>query len=532
MHNHFFQFPKHEMMIGDEPFEQNVNPLIFKIYGSLTLFLCAITILGDILLILYFLQKTTGTSNKLYMTLIVTDFVIALSGLFISYDIISYSTMKVEITVGNIPDFLIYNQLPEKEPKIVRFVNSFVYGVGSRLSPMTNCITAVIRAYVIIRPFSQVNINLVISFAMAYCGVLSVVMGVAIIAGMIVCTDMYFVCEPTMNITNPTYATALFVGIPFAVPCIPVFLSCVIIVCHRFYHKSLSANNNMKKSTVTVMILSLVFLICNGSFVFYSLYYMEYVIGEINLLDIGLFYGLKTFSVFVNSSANCIILIARSSGIKVFVQRLRMGQVECQDFLGNANSRRRRLSRMSTFTLSEPRRKIEELNPVDLRRISESIENSRITTAISERWDRRMRNPRRKRNNNDDDSSPSNSRSNTDQNIETESVNFKNILADDSNVTDSSKSIKLSQQVENDSSSKSKTSHKNKVYESVDSSRLSKNIDHDGDSSKDGGSSEQNIVSDYGRWTPSYSCGCNENYPDNINIEHVCSDSRNMSTKC
>ena len=310
--------------------------LVFRIFGGVTILTTISTFLLDIFLLLYFLQCRRTTSTKIYSILLIADFCISISGVFISYDLFTYQTFVIKTLYKGEDLYYFEDQFLVKRYLLARLCNSFVFAIGSRVSAMLNCVLSVIRAIAICFPFYAINCLSILQVLLSY----TVIWAVAIIAfysltDYVSCSDLYFVCEPKLNNTSILVSMSVFVGVPFAVPCLPVLVSCIVIIVTL-----LKEGKGHKKSTGTILLLSATFLVCNGSFVI-----VNYVTGPPAKTDdrkaaIIQFYTLKTFSVFANAFFNAIILMTRSSGVQGFVYRLREGQLTIETFTHPERARR------------------------------------------------------------------------------------------------------------------------------------------------------------------------------------------------
>ena len=314
--------------------------LVFRIFGGVTILTTISTFLLDIFLLLYFLQCRRTTSTKIYSILLIADFCISLSGVFISYDLFTYQTTEAVQINNSTTVHYFEDKFAMKEFMLARLSNSLIFGLGSRFSAMLNCVLSVNRAIAIALPFYEINYLRILTILACYLLIWAAAYTLLFTnTDYVVCKDLHFVCEPRIYNASILLSMVLFVVIPFALPCAPVLLASLVIIVIRL---KTGSGTNLSRSTRTVLLLSVTFLVCNGSFVLCSTFIEPP--RKDNLADRGKFivqfYILKTLSVFVNAFLNAIILVIRSSGVRGFVFRLREGQLTIETFTHPERARR------------------------------------------------------------------------------------------------------------------------------------------------------------------------------------------------
>ena len=284
------------------------------------------------------------------------------------------------------------------------------------MSCMINCYLSVVRTIVIVSPFTVIRPWALLGSLGTYTTAIAVLVLVAFLtaewtpvseAGVAMntsamaggfCTHMWMVCEPELSVP-PEVDSLILTGIPYVLPCLPVFMCCCIIIYKQV--TSDQFGKNMKGGTITIVYVSILFIICNSAFLIFS--YVRYDemynaltdaggknANHTDYVDIAWYYGLRTFSTFVNAAGNVLILLLRSSGVKEWSGKVWRREVKLQDLLSPAKARRETqlaqtassvvgyLQRQSGASTAHPGRKESEAGLLLRHDTADSIKDSKL----------------------------------------------------------------------------------------------------------------------------------------------------------
>lgn len=224
-----------------------------------------------------------------------------------------------------------------------------------RTSIFYNLVLAVSRTVKILKPLKQINTKLIAVFCVIYP---MVWLGIIIY-------DLYEGKAVYDNYSYMTYTIAPYSGIylantfgywcgeefcnyiiflvlfviPFLIPVVIVIISCILQIVsllRRTIVTSSGPTDNRDHVTITILMISAVFAICNTPFAIYIpiLYLgngMEELIQKLQMATFYILMILGSLFPMVNAMCNPIVIITRSERIKRFVKERIAGNVEAAD---------------------------------------------------------------------------------------------------------------------------------------------------------------------------------------------------------
>eukprot|EP00116_Pleurobrachia_bachei_P003005 sb/3463267/ len=302
------------------------------VFGSITMIVSIATLLGDTFLLFYFYTQKNKISSQIYLYLLVCDMVLSLNGVYIAFEMLLYNTEEVTMRHKESQREVIniHDTFSIQTHSSLRYINSYIYAVVSRMSCMINCYLSVVRAIVIMLPFTTIKGVVVMVMLVVYNVVLATVILVCFIMEEPECSHRWMLCEPSLPTNNSLVDVVVLTGIPYVLPCLPVIISCALIIYKQITMPEFG--EKMKSGTVTIVYVSILFVVCNSIFFItaFSQYSLFFGKGDpmtdpnadfTNLADIGLSFGVRTFSTIFNAFGNVGILLWRSSGVITFTKQ-------------------------------------------------------------------------------------------------------------------------------------------------------------------------------------------------------------------
>ena len=312
--------------------------------SSATLFIVMTNVLGELVLVIYFLQKSRKScSTLLYLLLLVSDLVSSATGIFACFSLNRYqqsleSNGSQLLTVFNksqllaAPDRSRILAAPDmsqilaasdtnNNPSLVtpksnqnlatptgsapfaapnssvvaietdlewneriRVASSIILGISSRFSTLVFCTLSLVRFMVIIRPFFNVERKQVVFWLSIFLAGISFSMLVVYFLKHFSCSKMVFSCVPAVRGTDYgsiTFNLAVFQIIPNVIPCLLILV--VAINAFIYYLRKTSSghsNSKLLHSCLTVILYSATFTITTLPYIAASFSYYLNVRAE------------------------------------------------------------------------------------------------------------------------------------------------------------------------------------------------------------------------------------------------------------
>ena len=201
--------------------------------------------------------------------------------------------------------------------------------ISYRSSVFYNLVLAVSRTVMILRPFHQIKIKMVILVCVLYVVPWIVIAGLDIYQFYIVekrFTKGFYAVYVVMGsglatmvadgIMTKVYGTLVtLLVIAFLIPVVIIIITCILQVICLHRSSQFPASSNQRHVTVTVILMSSLFVICNSAFY-----------GYLFSILLGLKYDPATFTLFIavfgtvlpilGSALNPAIIISRSGGLR------------------------------------------------------------------------------------------------------------------------------------------------------------------------------------------------------------------------
>ena len=201
-----------------------------------------------------------------------------------------------------------------------------------RTSVFFNVVLTVCRTVSIVRPFYIIKKKVVIAACIVY----------PTIWGVIVAFDVYKMCFSDISIDQffgtlkmpmsgsflaflfyeHTDITLYFVIVfcvavtPFLFPCLIVLITCIIQIV-SLCKSNLSTNtDNQRRVTVTILMISVLFFICNYVYSIFLSFYLTVYISESDNAAVWCLVVFLTIFPLLNAALSPVIIICRSSGLR------------------------------------------------------------------------------------------------------------------------------------------------------------------------------------------------------------------------
>lgn len=341
--------------------------------SSATLCITLFNVLGEVLLILYFLQKSRKScSTLLFLLLVLGDLSYSVTGIFSCFEISRYR--RSDLSASWMDGF--------------RLGNSIILGVTSRFSVVVICVLSVVKLMVIIKPFFKPSRRAVIMVLMV-CSVSSwTILVVPYSFHSYSCSQLIFSCLPAFNkpligISAIYLNITLFEVLPFLIPSLLVLT--VALITLAFYFRLTFPGEEVRQSYFTVLLYSVAFLLTTlphsvAAFIYYQ--HWEPHVTDDNthhtIKQVRLYYTLLILMLHVRASLTVLLLITRSSGFRHFFQQMRQGRVRLHSFVNPDRDRAIQVCLRDKAVQEQIRRHVNS-NPAVSR------------TALNVRWDRKVR---------------------------------------------------------------------------------------------------------------------------------------------
>ena len=255
------------------------------------------------------------------------------------------ATMDIICATGTIHKYiavlLFYKDLiSERNLDVNAMIFYFFTQVSYRCSVFCNLVLAVSRTLLILKPFSQINIKFV-KFACVLCTVFSTILnginihefnryyfGRVLSSGFLIGSGLAHKSFSGINEENFHYFIILSILpdlIGLMVPVIIVIITCIIQVISLRRSNQFSVSSNQHHVTITVLLMSTLFVLCNSALSVYLFISMVIILtGNDELRQIWASEkAFPTVSVvtgtvlpILNAALNPVIIISRSNGLR------------------------------------------------------------------------------------------------------------------------------------------------------------------------------------------------------------------------
>ena len=373
---------------------QSGEPLHLRSLSSATIFIVLLNVLGELILILYFLQKSRKScSTLLYLLLLLGDLISSTTGIFACFEIYRFqrhpnSTLHLIITSDS--NMAAKGTLSWTWMDSIRVGNAVVLGISSRFSAAVFCVLSVVRLLVIVRPFFKASRKRVICWVTAFTVGVSLSQAIPYSMRHFSCSELIFSCVPairetSMNIISTHFNLTFFQIIPFLLPCLLILAVAVTTIIHYLRQKtSGSINTKLVHSYFTIIFYSAAFLLTTVPYVIASFIYYLQLKPRIedettyHFTKVKMFYIFLTLFLHLRSSLTILVFITRSSGFRHFLVQLKTRQVRLLSFV-NPDMDRAIQTTLQNKEIQDRIRNHVNSNPA----VKE--------TALSVRWDRKVR---------------------------------------------------------------------------------------------------------------------------------------------
>ena len=310
------------MMTQLEPYYDTSIPSIL---------LSFMTVILNIFVINYYRKSELTTVPLLYTSIAIADILCAIG---VTHQAIAMSLFVKEVISE---DTLSFNSM----------IFYSLIQISYRCSVFYNLLLAVTRTIMILRPFHQIKIGIVKAACILY--VLPWVVLSVINMYQFHFTDKYqaktFVDQiynnllymasglgVLLNLSNPTadeYRVKFFtlVTLPdvisFLIPVMVITASCTIQVISLHRSSQFPASSNQRHVTITVTLMSTLFVLCNSAFyVYLTVMCVHFITDHPNVEKLRKDYTAKiailgTVFPILNAALNPVIIVSRSSGLRV-----------------------------------------------------------------------------------------------------------------------------------------------------------------------------------------------------------------------
>ena len=197
-----------------------------------------------------------------------------------------------------------------------------------------NVVLAVSRTVMILKPFHQIRVNAVIVVSVIYSVIWVGLAGYDIHQSYVVYKDFSFnvyywypvigmellyKLQDSEAVYN--FLMIILLVLPFLLPVLITLVTCVVQVI-SLHSPDIVTNNNQRHVTITIILMSTLFVVCNSAFsVFILVYQFTDMTGD-NFIVYVVVFG--TVLPILNAALNPVIIISRSKGLREgFVARVR-----------------------------------------------------------------------------------------------------------------------------------------------------------------------------------------------------------------
>jgi len=222
-----------------------------------------------------------------------------------------------------------------------------VIQISYRSSVFYNLVLAVSRTVMILRPFVQIKIGAVKVACILYIVPWLILVAFDIhqfyfVQNLFV-SRMYSMINSSLSIGTsifyyfdynvPTEALFYFFFylpqvIAFIIPVLIIFITCVVQLVSLHRSSRFPPSNNQRHVTITVILISTLFVVCNSAF--HGLILYVDVTKNYNFYNLARAAVLGTVLTILNAALNPIIIITRSNGLRVkFVETMRQIKSLC-----------------------------------------------------------------------------------------------------------------------------------------------------------------------------------------------------------
>ena len=407
--------------------------------SSATLFIVMTNVLGELLLVIYFLQKSRKScSTLLYLLLLVGDLVSSATGIFACFSLNRYqqsleSNSSQLLTVFNHSQLLaapdrsqilaapdsdinqplvtqnsnqilttsassapfaapnstvVSNEMDLEWSERIRVASSIILAISSRFSTLVFCTLSVVRFMVIIRPFFNVERKQVICWLSVSLAGISFTMLLVYFLKHFSCSKLIFSCVPAIkgrNYGSIAFNIAVFQIIPNVIPCLLILV--VAVNAFIYYLRKTSSgrrNSKLLHSCWTVILYSATFTITTlpyiaASFSFYLNVRAQDQEDHAHLINTKKkSFVFLTLFLYLRSLLTILVFATRSSGFRHFIQQIKRRNLRVLSFV-NPELDQAIQRNLKDKELQDKIRRHVNSNP--------AVRD----TAVSVRWDRKVR---------------------------------------------------------------------------------------------------------------------------------------------
>ena len=304
------------------------------------LVLSIITITLNIFVIKFYWKSELNVVPLLYISIASLDILTALGTMH----------LNVLVLLKNFNGYFIdENGSFDKSADVNLMIVTFFIQISCRCSVFCNLVLAVSRTVMILKPFYQINIKVVKLACVLYAVPWIVLYGLNVHefyshyadrsagGGFLMGTGLAFKIRQTLDKSNALDREIidvihLIVGIlpdlfAFIIPVIIVTITCVIQVISLRRSSQFQTSSNQRHVTITVLLMSTVFVLCNTPLAAYmATYVVSYVTRDPEMIKAVIGEELEIFVVVItlfatvfpilNAALNPVIIISRSSGMR------------------------------------------------------------------------------------------------------------------------------------------------------------------------------------------------------------------------
>ena len=305
-----------------------------------SVFLSFMTVILNIFVINYYRKSELTTVPLLYTSIAIADI---LSAIGVTHQAITMSLFVKEVISE---DTLSFNSM----------IFYSLIQISYRCSVFYNLLLAVTRTVMILTPFHQIKVGMVKAALILYVLPWVVLSVINIYQFHFAHTELTFAYQIHYKLIYmasgfatlfvpalPAGGVAVFIlatltdVIAFLIPVLLIIISCLIQIISLHRSSQFQASSNQRHVTITVILMSTLFVLCNSAFYIYMTFTCIHFITYHPYVD-TLLKGytmniavLGTVLPILNAALNPVIIISRSSGLRVEFLNIIRGPAQGQE---------------------------------------------------------------------------------------------------------------------------------------------------------------------------------------------------------
>lgn len=282
-------------------------PNVYTTLATPQIILCLQILILNIFVIIFYKNRIKQFVPMMYVMISIVDMCSAVGFIYNSITCVLYNGHLIS-TEGMEWNFLL---------------SFYITALFYRCSVFYNVVLGTCRTIQILSPFYQIKRRWVILACVIYLSIWFVLIGYEMYifynkylhfgVGILNLAGSILSYETGKYSAPFTVVFILIITVPFILPSVIVIMTCAMQI-YTLRHNTMSTDDTQKQVTVTIVMLSVLFVICNSAYSIYMVlvYYMHSVIQLTALFQ--LIFG--AFMPIINAAFSPVIIIVRSDGFR------------------------------------------------------------------------------------------------------------------------------------------------------------------------------------------------------------------------